>query len=159
MSTRAIRPKPVDISTEEEWIWGNNRGGGGAPLKDIGGTPVPNLRNVLKGNAEVDYSPSKSPIRHQGKHHSRDLSPEEDDRRDIRHRRDHGHHRSGRSRDRSSPERSRVNSPDQIRGLEDHYSAGKHGNSRGIKNMHGDNPEKEQRIRWVQVTTGCIARV
>eukprot|EP00599_Poterioochromonas_sp_BG-1_P012691 CAMPEP_0173155752 /NCGR_PEP_ID=MMETSP1105-20130129/14307_1 /TAXON_ID=2985 /ORGANISM="Ochromonas sp., Strain BG-1" /LENGTH=690 /DNA_ID=CAMNT_0014072267 /DNA_START=11 /DNA_END=2083 /DNA_ORIENTATION=+ len=51
--------------TPEEWIWGNHRGGGGAPLKDVYGNSVANLKPVLKGEAEMDYlsaSPSKQKL-------------------------------------------------------------------------------------------------
>ena len=40
------------------WIWGNSRGGGGAPLKDMHGNDVANLKKVLNGVVEVDHSPS-----------------------------------------------------------------------------------------------------
>ena len=34
---------------EENWFWGNHRGGGGAPLKDTTGKPVANLKKVIAG--------------------------------------------------------------------------------------------------------------
>ncbi len=51
--------------TSEEWIWGNHRVGGGAPLKDVYGNSVANLKPVLRGEAEMDYlspSPSKQKL-------------------------------------------------------------------------------------------------
>jgi hypothetical protein len=44
---------------DDGWIWGNQRGGGGAPLKDAYGNSVANLKGVLRGETEVDHSPSK----------------------------------------------------------------------------------------------------
>lgn len=38
---------PDDPPSESNWIWGNHRGGGGAPLKDMDGTVVTNLRKVI----------------------------------------------------------------------------------------------------------------
>lgn len=46
-----------DLPTDN-WIWGNSRGGGGAPLKDNNGNDVANLKKVLTGVIEVDHSPS-----------------------------------------------------------------------------------------------------
>lgn len=46
-----------DLPTDN-WIWGNTRGGGGAPLKDVQGNDVANLKKVLTGTIEVDHSPS-----------------------------------------------------------------------------------------------------
>jgi hypothetical protein len=40
----------------DDWIWGNKRGGGGAPLVDQRGELVTNLRRVFKGDVEVGYS-------------------------------------------------------------------------------------------------------
>lgn len=48
---------------DDGWIWGNSRGGGGAPLRDPKGHTVANLRAVVRGEVEVDYSPSNSPTR------------------------------------------------------------------------------------------------
>lgn len=53
------RPEPEG----ENWIWGNHRGGGGAPLKDAYGNSVANLKNVLKGETQIDHSPSKQSLR------------------------------------------------------------------------------------------------
>jgi len=51
--------------TDDGWIWGNTRGGGGAPLKDPTGQTVADLRAVVRGEKEVDYSPA-SPTRRSG---------------------------------------------------------------------------------------------
>eukprot|EP01038_Epipyxis_sp_PR26KG_P008507 gene8507-11499_t len=48
------------MATEDSWIWGNHRGGGGAPLRDVQGNNVTNLKKVLKGTIEVDHSPPAS---------------------------------------------------------------------------------------------------
>lgn len=49
---------------EEGWIWGNSRGGGGAPLRDASGNTVTNLKAIVNVNAHEggrqsrrDYSP------------------------------------------------------------------------------------------------------
>lgn len=34
---------------EEQWIWGNTRGGGGAPLKNMNGELITNLKTVING--------------------------------------------------------------------------------------------------------------
>ena len=46
----------VDEGQQDQWIWGNTRGGGGAPLKDVSGAVVTNLRQVVRGSVEVDHS-------------------------------------------------------------------------------------------------------
>lgn len=46
---------------EDGWMWGNHRGGGGAPLKSSDGETITNLRKVFHGDVRVDYSPSNSP--------------------------------------------------------------------------------------------------
>ena len=57
--SRRRREEPQD--EEDGWIWGNNRGGGGAPLRDPSGNAVTNLKKVINGEVEVDYSPGMSP--------------------------------------------------------------------------------------------------
>jgi hypothetical protein len=42
----------------DDWVWGNHRGGGGAPLRSIDGGNVSNLRAVLRGSQQIDSSPS-----------------------------------------------------------------------------------------------------
>jgi hypothetical protein len=163
MSSRASKPKPIEVSEPtDEWIWGNNRGGGGAPLKDVGGTPVANLRSVMKGNAQVDYSPTRSPIKNTPTRrraaHSPDVEEEDRDRRPRRR-----NHSQDRDRDRS-PDRDRDNRdnrdrrghsppPDLVRGLEGHYGGGEQGGQgghrppNGIRDMHGNDPAKEQKAK------------
>lgn len=46
-----------DLPTDN-WIWGNSRGGGGAPLRDLQGNDVANLKKVFNGAVSVDHSPS-----------------------------------------------------------------------------------------------------
>lgn len=52
---------PDNSNGEEGWIWGNSRGGGGAPLRDASGNTVTNLKqivNVQEGHqSRRDYSP------------------------------------------------------------------------------------------------------
>lgn len=56
------RNKNLDLEENDDWFWGNHRGGGGAPLKDVKGNQVANLKKVLKGDVEIDHSPTnKSP--------------------------------------------------------------------------------------------------
>jgi hypothetical protein len=159
--SRALRPKPVEVVEQEDnWIWGNNRGGGGAPLKDVGGTPVANLRSVMKGNAQVDYSPTRSPVKKNNDGGSRRRSAhspdEEDESRDRRpRRRNHSRDRDSspdnyRDRDRDRDrDRGGGSPPDLVRGLENHYEQAQSGvrPPRGIRDMHGDGPEKEQKAR------------
>lgn len=44
-------------SSSDPWIWGNQRGGGGAPLRDMDGNHLANLKKVLHGEVDVDHSP------------------------------------------------------------------------------------------------------
>ena len=44
-------------SSSDPWIWGNQRGGGGAPLRDVDGNHLANLKKVLHGEVDVDHSP------------------------------------------------------------------------------------------------------
>jgi len=59
------------MAAEEDWIWGNHRGGGGAPVKTVNGEQVSNLREVARGNVEVDHL-SPSARRGTGRHTSFD---------------------------------------------------------------------------------------
>ncbi len=59
---RGVEPiRDVASEADAGWIWGNSRGGGGAPLKDSQGNALTNLKLVLAGDVEADHSPSKSP--------------------------------------------------------------------------------------------------
>jgi hypothetical protein len=49
---------PQQSEQPDEWIWGNKRGGGGAPIKDVAGAVVTNLRQVARGSVQVDHSPT-----------------------------------------------------------------------------------------------------
>ena len=51
--------RDVAADVDDGWIWGNSRGGGGAPLKDAKGQALTNLKLVLTGDVEADHSPSK----------------------------------------------------------------------------------------------------
>ena len=50
-------PSLEDVSSADPWIWGNQRGGGGAPLRDMDGNHLANLKKVLHGEVDVDHSP------------------------------------------------------------------------------------------------------
>lgn len=99
-------------SPQEEWVWGNNRGGGGAPLKDQYGSPVANLKGVLHGDVAVDFSPSPK----------------------------HNNHRQGNNNNReydsnNGKQGNNYNTdvePGQIPGLQNHYD------NRGRRDHHGD---------------------
>jgi hypothetical protein len=56
---RSSRNYPREEEPQEEWIWGNHRGGGGAPLKTVDGSNATNLRAVLRGSQQIDVSPKK----------------------------------------------------------------------------------------------------
>jgi len=64
-----------DLPTDN-WIWGNTRGGGGAPLKDVQGNDVANLKKVLAGTIEVDHSPSPNS---KGRRNNRNSEFDDDD--------------------------------------------------------------------------------
>lgn len=50
--------KEEQAAADDDWYWGRYRtGGGGAPLKDVNGNTVTNLRQVHRGTVEIDYSP------------------------------------------------------------------------------------------------------
>lgn len=52
MARRNLRKGNLDEGQQEEsWIWGNNRGGGGAPLRDPKGNPITDLKGVIKAPA------------------------------------------------------------------------------------------------------------
>lgn len=57
---------------DEQWFWGNVRGGGGAPLKDKQGNALANLKGVLNGAVEVDYSVSPGKNIHNDKNYNGD---------------------------------------------------------------------------------------
>jgi hypothetical protein len=120
--TRALRPKPVEVVSDEPWIWGNNRGGGGAPLKLADGTPVANLRDVMKGNVQPDHSPTRSPVK--AARNFRD-EIDDDNRYDGRYNNRNGGKFNNRDNsyhdDYDSRDERRLRSPPTIRGLEDHY--------------------------------------
>jgi hypothetical protein len=134
---RALRPKPVEVVSDEPWIWGNTRGGGGAPLKLADGTPVANLRDVMKGNVQPDHSPTRSPTKLSLARNFEDDDDSNnidyDDRRDNERRAFHrgANRRSNRNRgyvdddgdnDNGIDDRRGVRSPPVVRGLEDHYN-------------------------------------
>ena len=60
MAGRRVRPKPaaLDDVSGDTWMWGNTRGGGGAPLRDTSGNTVTNLKLALSGVTDVDHSPT-----------------------------------------------------------------------------------------------------
>lgn len=112
------------------WIWGNNRGGGGAPLKDTSGNTISNLKKVLNGTADVNYSsPSKEQTkrnyeqngyeynnnydqRNSGNHHD----PQDSNRQDRRNRRDNSDYDdNSRDNHRNNQDKySSQNSPNQF---------------------------------------------
>lgn len=47
-----IQPQKQD----EEWIWGNHRGGGGDPVRGLNGAPISKLGLVLNGNTQIDLN-------------------------------------------------------------------------------------------------------
>ncbi len=57
-----MKPKPpaLDEVSGDSWMWGNTRGGGGAPLRDTSGNTVTNLKLALSGVADVDHSPTNA---------------------------------------------------------------------------------------------------
>jgi len=48
----------IEAEDEEGWIWGNHRGGGGAPLKDEHGNNITDLKKVI--NSPKSHSGGKS---------------------------------------------------------------------------------------------------
>lgn len=123
--------------TPDEWIWGNTRGGGGAPLKTLKGEPVANLRSVVRGGVEIDVdSPSKKKA--QGRN---DRSYDREDRDDRSYGRDGD--RRHRSRDR---DHSRSPSPGgRVPGLENHYKDTPP--AKGFRNIQVDDAERIERVR------------
>ena len=108
---------------EDTWIWGNTRGGGGAPLKNINGETITNLKKVMNGTIEVDYN---SPSHHQSSNNRRN------------------DYNSPNRRNNDSPERrneERYHSP--IKGNE--YIA------RGHKNINIDDSERETKARLINL--------
>ncbi|RYG93500.1 hypothetical protein EON65_58825, partial [archaeon] len=48
-----------DYNGQEPWIWGNHRGGGGAPLKDDTGNTVANLKGAVPKLDPYDEKPNR----------------------------------------------------------------------------------------------------
>lgn len=105
---------------DEDWIWGKYRGGGGgAPLRDVDGNLVSNLRLVHHGAVQVDNSPSPSSKGNSNPNRrSRGFNHDDNDYNDRRDRRD-------RDYDYDRP----------VRGLEGHYE--NRAPQRNIKNNNG----------------------
>lgn len=69
----------------DTWIWGNTRGGGGAPLRNAHGEPITNLKAVMNGTVEVDYnSPGNRREYSPNKRRNNDSSPIRNDYNDKR---------------------------------------------------------------------------
>lgn len=110
---------------QDTWIWGNNRGGGGAPVKDQYGSPIADIRRVLVGEVRTDYSPTPA------KQHSNN-------------RRDYGREDYDDGDDRQR----------QIPGLESHYQASPAQHRRGGgaitgQHAHMNSDEIEMKRRWL----------
>jgi hypothetical protein len=121
--------------TPEEWIWGNTRGGGGAPLKTLKGEQVANLRSVVRGGVEIDV---ESPSKHKAQRRS-----DREDRDDRSYGRDSDRRRRSNDRD-----RSRTPSPTgQVRGLENHYKDTPP-QAKGFRNIQVDDTERMERVRY-----------
>ena len=135
MNSRHVKPKPVEVVTDnDQWIWGNNRGGGGAPLRNEDGHQLANLRDVMKGNVQPDHSPTRnqiSPVRGGGGRGKGEGSRYDDDYYD---------------------DRRRSQSPPTVRGLEGHYSDRRNNNSgatqKKLSEINITDREKEQKIRY-----------
>lgn len=135
-------------------------GGGGAPLKDVTGGTVTNLRSVIRGSVEVNHNlPSGgSPSKWKGVHHDdsdshdsgrSDSYDSEEDRRRSRNRRNQDDRR-GRSRstdrnDRRNDERRRVHTP-EIPGLTINTSP-KKGLGSALKDMNASESVSEKEFR------------
>ncbi len=136
-------------------------GGGGAPLKDVSGGTVTNLRGVIRGSVEVNHnlpsagSPSKwKGVRHDDSDshdsgHSDSYDSEEEDRRRSRNRRGHDDRR-GRSRstdrnERRNDDRRRVHTP-EIPGLTINTSP-KKGLGSALKDMNASESVSEKEFR------------
>ena len=147
------RAQPND-DQPDEWIWGNTRGGGGAPLKTLNGQPIANLRAVVRGGVEVDVeSPSKR--RNKGFDNTSSRSYERDDDRSYDRDRDSDRRNKRNDRDRDDDRRrgsydreddDRGSAPVTIKGLESHYND-KTPPAKGFRNIHVDDSEREERIR------------
>lgn len=120
----------------EEWIWGNHRGGGGAPLKDVDGSQVSNLRNVLKGSVQIDHSPhSKHKLRGSG-------YGDEDD---------YNYDDNRGDRDAVRRDSGRYHSP--IRGLESHYTGRDQpspGKPKNLREINVTDTERQEKARFVR---------
>jgi hypothetical protein len=125
---------------QEEWIWGNTRGGGGAPLKTANGEQVTNLRGVIKGTTKIDtgyQSPTRS-------------NYDDDRRRDYSDRRRDDDVRD-RRRDYDDDDTKRYHSPIKGKDADGYGSrASNVANSpqkRGFRDINVDDSERENRAR------------
>lgn len=58
----ARRPRPSNSGErQDEWIWGNDRGGGGAPLKDARGNTITNLKVAVAQGDNYSGDRDRSP--------------------------------------------------------------------------------------------------
>ena len=136
-------------------------GGGGAPLKDVSGGTVTNLRSVIRGSVEVNHNPlsAGSPSKWKGVRHddsdshdsgrSDSYDSEEEDRRRSRNRRGNDDRR-GRSRstdrnERRNDDRRRVHTP-EIPGLTINTSP-KKGLGSALKDMNASESLSEKEFR------------
>jgi hypothetical protein len=115
----------VDNTEDDGWVWGNHRGGGGAPLKDYDGNNVTNLKKVLKGEVEIENaSPNSNPKRNKNNRVDWDENNENHSPYNSKHRRDsNGNNKNNtryEERDDSQSPRKGMNG---LREIEGNYNA------------------------------------
>ena len=114
------------------WIWGNNRGGGGAPLKDTKGNDVANLRKVLTGTIEVDHSPSPN-SKQQGYKSFKSES--------------NNHNNNNNINNNSNRRQDNVNRRQDYNEEDDYHSSQQHQQHRHYHNNNNNNNNKQQNSR------------
>ena len=60
-SSQTANENSVSGQAEDGWIWGNHRGGGGAPIRDQG--DLPNVRKALQSTIEIQEQSVLSPVK------------------------------------------------------------------------------------------------
>lgn len=136
--SRRQRQVEVDTGPQDDWIWGNQRGGGGAPIKDTAGNQINNLKKVVKGDVVVDTSPKA-----QGRRaisFKEELRPSED-------------HYEYNYRSKSFRDDKRNNRPpidDRAQNIQQvpmHAPASPRKFMGALQSMHGNNQENQAKLR------------
>lgn len=131
MSRRRNQLQNEADSAPEEWIWGGGRGGGGAPLRDTSGNTITNLKKVIAGDIQVDFSPSPNKSFNYNNNGNHNHNQQNNN--------NNFNNNGGYGNDRNM-----QNSPQQIRGLENHVPYTNNNYNSNNSNNHGNNNNSDR---------------